>query len=161
MMAYRSYDADLIKGIVCDPEVFRTVSDDGMSSGDFTPEVNDECWLITEAESTPVAAYNFHALNSITLQMHVHVLPLFRLSHAREATKAALSWIVSNSPAGFAKVVIFIPSVYPKVVNFAKKFGFKVEGINTNSDMVGGAICDRVMIGSTFTEISEWLRNES
>ena len=160
MMAVRSYDVDLIKSIVCDPEVFRTVSDDSAGPDDFEPDVIDECWLTVDSESATVAAYNFHALNSITLQMHAHVLPLFRLKHAREATKAALSWIVSYAPEGFAKVVIFIPSVYPKVVNFAKKFGFKVEGINTKSDMVGGVICDRVMVGSTFTEISEWLQHE-
>ena len=161
MMAVRSYDVDLIKSIVCDPEVFRTVSDDGMTPGQFTPEVEDECWLTVDNEKETVAAYNFHAINSITLQLHVHVLPLFRLKYAREATKAALAWIVSYAPDGFLKLVIFIPSVYPKVVNFAKKFGFKVEGVNTKSDRVGGLICDRIMVGATFTEISDWAKNES
>ena len=160
MIAVRSYDIDLIKSIVCEPEVFRTVSDDCINPEDYTPEVIGECWLTVDNEQETVAAYNFHVINAITLQMHVHVLPFFRLKYAREATKAALSWIVSQAPKGFAKIVIFIPSVYPKVVNFAKKFGFKVEGINTKSDMVGGVICDRVMVGSTFTEISEWLQHE-
>ena len=160
MMAVRSYDIDKIKIIVCDPGVFCTVSDDCVSPEDYTPEVLDECWLTVDNDQETVAAYNFHVINAITLQMHVHVLPKFRLKYAREATKSALSWIVSYAPKGFAKIVIFIPSVYPKVVNFAKKFGFRVEGINTMSDMVGGVICDRVMVGATFSEINEWLCNE-
>lgn len=151
----RTYDARLIRRVLCSPEIFATVADDGLTPDDFTPDVGDgHCWLRASVGPRTVAIYHFHPQNATTLQLHVNVLGEFRLPYAREATWCALSWLMDNAPAGFAKVVILIPSVYPKTVNFAKKFGFTVEGCDRLSDRVGGALCDRVLLGATFTEIS-------
>ena len=151
--AVRTYDKELVKSIVTNPQIFKAVSDDCIKPSDYEPDVNDQCWLNMRTKDGCVGVYNYHARNATTLEIHAHVLPEHRLKWARYTGWAALEWALSCAPSNYSKIVVSIPSVYPKVVNFTSKFGFQHEGVNRLCDRVDGVLCDQIMLGITFDEI--------
>lgn len=50
-----------------------------------------------------------------------------------------------------------IPECYPEVYMFAKRCGFKDEGLDRKSIEKGGWILDRYILGITKQEIAEWV----
>lgn len=154
MVAERTFDADLIAWIMTIPEIWDAVSEDGMSTSDFTPEVYNECWISVKVGETLVALYNYHAHNSITVEIHVHVIPEHRKEHAVLATFAALQWLLDNEKQ-YKKVVIQIPEIYKHARYFSARFGFILEGTNRKSFIKNGNIVDRWLMGATTEEIME------
>lgn len=154
-MVSRTFDVEPIKRVMCSPEIFETVADDCMTPADFEPDVTGDCWLLAYQDEALIGAFHFHSLNQTTLQMHANILKAHRFKCARQACNAALQWIIKNAPDNYKKINIYTPVVYPQIINFIKKFGFKVEGIDRLSDTVKGLLCDRVMLGATFEEIKK------
>jgi RimJ/RimL family protein N-acetyltransferase len=88
------------------------------------------------------------------LQIHANVLPEHRKQHAKETGQKALDWIVENLPE-IHKVVAFIPALYPNVRDFTASFGFKIEGVLTQSHQKNGVLHDQWILGITRPEIEK------
>jgi len=78
----------------------------------------------------------------------------FRLKYARLCVGASYSWVLDGQ---FEKLVVEIPKNMPRLVNFAKRFGFIEEGINRKSVKQGGKLLDRICLGITAPEMQDYL----
>lgn len=157
MIVERVYDPEVIKSVLLRPEIVATIAEDGIDPTRFEPDLR-ECWLGMYTDEL-VGLYRVHALNSVTVQIHAHVLPEHRKAHSLDTGRAALRWIHDHTP--YAKVVCEIPEVYPNVKDFAVKNGFRVEGLNRASYRKGGKVIDQWYLGITRDEIAEQMNVES
>lgn len=151
----RTYDVALINKIMFDPAIWDCIAEDGQIQDDFEPDVDNECWLLMAVDHAPIALYNIHALNTVTAQIHAHVLPEYRKQHSKETGKLALQYILKNSD--YQKIVAVIPETYENVKKFTLSFGFVEEGVSRKSIMKGGKLLDQWILGATRSEI-EWVR---
>jgi RimJ/RimL family protein N-acetyltransferase len=103
--------------------------------------------------------YNIHPHNSVTLEIHAHVLPEYRKQYSLETGDLVLKWIIEEGPEQYKKVIAQIPTCYPNVINFTLAHGFKKEGINRKSDIIDGILYDQVMLGITREEIEDYLND--
>ena len=141
MILTRTEDIQAIKSIVCHPEIYDRIQEDGaVSCEEFEPTL--EAMYIMDEQNKGVMIY--HWANGITLECHVHVLP----EHRKEALKfgqLALEWAWDNTEA--TKIVAQIPDLYPDVLKFAIKNGFVIEGLNSDSYMKGSKIYSQFYLG--------------
>jgi len=148
----RTYDVNVIKSVIFNPVIWDCIAEDGDHTQEgFVVDTISECWLEIKNDDLVVAIYNLHTLNSVTLQIHAHVLPQYRKEFSRESGLAALKWIVDNTD--YQKIVAIIPSIYDNVKKFTESFGFIVEGINRLSYKKNGNLVDQWMMGATRSEI--------
>lgn len=109
-----------------------------------------------EVDNEVAALYNIHARNSVTAEIHAHVVPKHRKQYSKETGYHALRWIYENAPT-YHKVVAQIPVIYENVRQFTIGFGFQDEGINRQSYLKDYQIVDQWMLGITRDEIGETL----
>jgi RimJ/RimL family protein N-acetyltransferase len=100
--------------------------------------------------------YNCVAVNGVTVLIHPHVLPEVRSKYARESCLAALKWIYDNAPK-YVKITALIPVIHKNVKLFAKRIGFKEEGINRKSYLKDGKVIDQWLLGITRSELGDVL----
>ena len=139
------------------PDIWETVAEDGQQAKDFEPDLDSDCWLLMSDDEV-IGLYNFHAHNSVTVEIHAQVLPDHRKEYSQETGLAALRWIYDYEFDGgkvYQKVIAQIPVIYENVKRFTCGFGFKVEGINRKSYLKGGVIVDQYLLGITRDEIAE------
>lgn len=156
LITERTFDRDLIKSVITRSDMWSTVAEDGQNPDEWVPDVDGQCWLYMEDEGQMIGLYNIHAHNSITVEIHAHVLPECRKTHSRETGLSVLNWIYTKHPE-YKKVVARIPFIFENVKNFTCSFGFKVEGVNRQSYLKNGDIVDQWMLGITRDEIKETL----
>ena len=58
-----------------------------------------------------------------------------------------LTWLIKNRGKNFIKINAKIPLLYPDVINYAKKNGFELEGIDKMSFVKNGTIYDKAILG--------------
>jgi len=149
----RTYDVDLIEGVMRSPEIFAVTAEDGARLEDVTADPVGECWLqVVDEDGAVVALYNFHARNSVTVEIHAHVMPYFRKRYSYETGILALTWLRDNA-GRYKKVVAQIPAVYGNVIAFVKRFGFREEGVNRLSYVKDGVLMDQMLFGMTQNEL--------
>jgi len=153
---YRTFDDDAVSKIITHPAIWKTVAEEGQLQEDFNPDCEGDCWLLLEADEGNIGVYNIHPHNSVTLEIHAHVLPEFRKKYAFESGDLTLNWIMSEAPERYQKVIAQIPSCYQNVIDFTLGHGFVKEGINRLSDRVDGVLYDQWLLGITRTEIGEY-----
>lgn len=149
IIASRTYNSNLVREILLDPEINERISDD--SHADIDIDVNKDCWVKMEVEGDLVGVYRLHALNRWTVQIHAHVFAKHRDNHAFDTGKAILRWFIDTTD--YLKIVAEIPECYPDVVKFTQKFGFRIEGFNRQSRMKEGKLIDQIWLGITRSEI--------
>lgn len=149
----RTFDVDLIKSVMFRPDVFATVAEDGCTEDDLVINVNSECWLKVEADGQLIGVYNYHVINSTTVQIHPAIFPEYRGKLALQSGKLALLWLVENS--NYQKVICAIPDIYRNVILFAMQCGLVKEGNNRRSYLKSGKIHDMIWLGITRPEIEE------
>lgn len=162
MIAERTYEVSLIRDILMDPDIFGRITDDSHARLEIDPQ--KECWVamklgtatdrnVFAPHSDIAGVYCLHSLNAWTMQIHAHVLPQFREEYAMATGRAILKWFLEHTE--YLKVVAEIPTCFPDVLKFTKKFGFKEEGCNRQSLMKDGELVDQVWLGITRSEIEE------
>jgi len=155
--AKRTFDKAAIREFMRTPEIAAVAVDDDMSIDKWTPNVIADCWIAATDESKLVSIYHFKPLNSVTLEVHCYVAPEARTKYAREEGWQSFLWIYKEAGNRYVKIVASIADIYPKTISYAKKFGFRQEGINRMSDKVNGVVHDQIMLGVTFDELREKL----
>lgn len=151
MKAERTYDQELIEGFLREPSIYARIKEDGCNEVKLDPD--SEAWLLMTDKTTAVGVYCLHPLNSTTLQIHAHVIDVYRQDHAYETGLEALRWFLNNTE--HLKLVAEIPTLYPDVIKFTKKYGFQHEGLNRQSIMKQGKLYDQVWLGITRPEVEE------
>lgn len=142
------------------PDIWKTCAELGSNINDYDPEVEADCWLMLDVDGENIGVYNVHAHNSTTIEVHAHVLPEFRQKHSHETGDLVLKWILEEGPEQYQKVIAQIPECYPNVIKFTMAHGFKKEGVNRQSDIVDGILCDQILLGITRSEIEEYLNDK-
>lgn len=144
MIITETKDIDKIKRVLCDPEIYERITDDGSPNlEDFKPiPPNDKVYYLTDENNIGVVFA--HWKNYITLEGHVHILKEHR-SDAMEFFDKSLKWAWENTRA--LKIVVSIPDIYRDVLKFVGKNGFVVEGISENSYLKNSVLCSLVHMG--------------
>lgn len=150
----RTLDAELIKGIITRPDMWRTVAEDGVKVEGYAPDLARAAYLSVSVGGAVVAIYQLMAINSVCLEIHAHVLPEYRSKYADKTGRAVLKWIYDTAPQ-YNKVVVFVPVLYKNVRLFTCRLGFKEEGLNRASYLKNGIIVDQWLLGITRAEIGE------
>jgi len=140
----------LIKSVISNRVLWGEISEDGASLSEWEPDMT-EGWLGAYEDEILIGVFNLHALNSVTLKIHIMILPQYRGELAYKAAHDALKWIVAN--VSFDKVNCEIPDIYPNVIRFAEKCGMVKEGINRCSFRKSGKIHHQINLGITRSEI--------
>lgn len=156
MIAKRTFDVELIKSVMLHPDIFETVAEDGQEPGDFKINTDSEAWVLMFVGDDLIGVYVFHPHNSVTLEIHAHILPEFRKEHSIESGIMALKWFLENG--NYKKLIAQVPSVYKNVKNFCLNNGFRVEGINRMSHKKDGQIMDLTLLGITRQEVEDFLK---
>lgn len=145
-MISRTADEALIKSLCF--ELWDTIAEDGISKEEFKVDTG-ELWLKAKIAGEVVGVFNFHPINSITLQVHPIITK--RGKGVVDLGKESLRWIVENTQ--YEKVVCQIPVIYRHVKLYAMQCGMAVEGNNRRSYLKSGKIHDMWTLGITRPEI--------
>jgi len=149
--AERTHDIALIRDIV--GSMWSDIAEDGQLFEDFTPECVEECWL----NINDMAVWCFHAENSTTLDIHVHILKAYR-GQSVEIGYAMWEWFMNHCPGEYEKINCTIPVIHPNVKAYAELMGMVQEGVNRKSYCKNGEIIDQWMMGITRTEVEEFMQ---
>lgn len=153
LTAERTLDRETIWGVLRAPGIADAISEDGMSTDDMHINTEGELWVdVRNQVGETVAVYNLHMHNSVTVEIHAHVLPEYRKEHSYETGIAVLTWFRLNYP-NFRKIVAQIPVTCGNVISFIERFGFQKEGVNRLSYLKNGALVDQVWYGLTCEEL--------
>jgi len=119
--------------VLTHPEIYDCISSDNAPpASEWTP--GDAHYLCGYLGDLCIATMVFHPKNSVSWQCHIQVLPEFRRNSDEFATKA-LEWWFNRANL---MLVAEIPSLYPNVIYFGLKHGFKIDGRVDNAYMKNG-----------------------
>ena len=136
-----------------DPDIWKTISEDGASKDDYTPDLINDLWMGAFIDDDCIGLFSFHSVTGVTLQLHVQILPEYRKDHSMEAMGKIWDWFLESVDKAFVKVTVSIPVIYQNVYKFALANGFKDEGLNRTSFKKNGQIVDQWLLGITREEI--------
>lgn len=141
-------DVDEIKSVLCHPEIYPVISCDGSpDSENYIPD-DGPIYLLGEIEETGkiIGLFIVHQNGGHDYWCHFQVLPEYRKIWAFLFGEKAINWAFSNIP-NCKKLVAQIPEIYPNVIKFAVKMGFKLEGENRQSYYKDCACFDQFYMG--------------
>lgn len=150
MMAIRTTDELLVREILENPTIKEAICEDGCDG--INIDVVGEAWVLIIVDDDVIGTYNLHPHNSITCEIHAHILPEFRKQYSMESGKCILKWLLEFAPM-YKKLIAQVPECHQNVVNFCLAQGFKQEGVNRLSYQKNGKIINQVMLGMTKQEI--------
>jgi hypothetical protein len=121
MIVEETDDMELIRSIVCHPEIYKTIIDDSCPPAEeFTPPLEGHEYLVGFTGDDAVGIMVYH-WNNDKYYCHIQVLPEFRREHALNFARMALDIGLAKNLPIYAE----IPCIYGNVVRFAEHFGFK------------------------------------
>lgn len=150
-------DMGLVRSIVIEPDIWERIAEDGIEKDDFYPGTDAfTIWLLCIEESEIVGIILVHTDNSISVKIHPYLKSKYR-EKGRIMMKSFYKWFLENTDDKVNKVNTVIPEFHKKVINFAKRVGFKKEGVNRESFRKDGKIYGQQNLGITRTEIGAYL----
>jgi hypothetical protein len=141
-----TFDADEIRRVMCDPEIFERISSDGtVNAEDWYPTINEnDRWLAAYVNGELAGVLNTHPSNPVCWEGHIQILKPYR-RYAHPLFTLALDWAWQNTQA--EKIVVQIPAIHLDVIEFVQAHGFLVEGVNTRSIKKYGVLLDQIHMG--------------
>lgn len=138
---YLEPDKEAAEKVITDSGVYPFVIDDG--------SVNPENFSLPEGmgnvvvfDPMPVACTTFHSRNTVTLEVHVQVIPKAR-GCSFIYGMAMLDWLWKEIP-----VEKLVASVHDrKTLLYTLRLGFKIEGVSPASFLLNGKLLDQTYIG--------------
>ena len=155
MKLERTFNIDDVKSVIFQPDIFKTIAEDGQTESDVKIDIKGDCWVAVRVNETIVGVYLLHPHNSITLEIHAHILPEFRKKHSIQSGRKVLEWFVNN--CDYLKLIAQVPDIYENVKQFCLANNFKVEGVNRKSYKKDGEVMDSTLLGITRDEIKGFL----
>jgi len=112
---------DDIKAVLCNPEIYDTISDDNDPKlEDFEPPITDEYLYVCGYVNGEVIGLMVYHKYLDGNKCHVNVLPEFRKKHAKDFGEQSLRF------SGTRPLYAEIPDLYQNVLDFAKLNSFEV-----------------------------------
>jgi len=148
-------DMALVKSILIEEDIWERAAEDGIDQETYYPGYDSmTVWLLCVENEEIAGIILVHTDNSVSLKMH----PYLRAEHrqkGRTMMEAFYKWVLDNTET--RKINVSIPENHKKVINFAKKVGFKKEGFNRDSYLKNGQLYGQQNLGITRQEIGEYL----
>ena len=148
---------ELVRSILVEPDIWERAAEDGVDQDTWYPGYNSMTfWLLCVEDEQVIGIILLHNDNTVTLKMH----PYLRKDHRQKGRimmRAFYEWFMENTDDKISKLNVSIPENERKVINFAKKVGFKKEGFNRESYLKDGQLYGQQNLGITRTEIGEYL----
>jgi hypothetical protein len=138
MMVRETVDIDQIRSVLCHPEIYKTIIDDGCASAeDFTPPLENHTYIVGLYGDEAVGIMVYH-WNNDKYYCHIQVLPEFRKEHALDFARMALDIGLAKNLPIYAE----IPVKYGNVIKFAESFGFECIETKEDAHLQGGKLYD-------------------
>ena len=123
MNVFETIDVEEIKSVLCHPEIYPCISQDGNPTADeYEPPMNVR-YVGGYVDGVIMGIMIYHPYKD-GLKCHVQVLPAFREKYAKEFGRIVLNFGEAKNAIIYAD----IPTCYPNVLAFAKGFGFEITG---------------------------------
>ena len=150
-----SEDVDLIAGIMCRPDIYPWISDDGSPDAEYfdpSPVIGlPTTRFLVPNNGAVMGVFFYQQNNSITWEVHTCLLPEYRGKIGREAAILSLHWMMSNT--GCHKVITHIPTFNRHAKTFALSCGLVLEGVSRSSYMKDNRAFDQWLLGICKGEI--------
>lgn len=147
----RTENVNLIESVLFESEMFLRITEDGQLIDDINIEIaSHHLWLALYYKNTLCGIGWIHPLSIATGQVHIHVLQNQR-HHAVQCGIMMLDAMLNLT--NHEKFNAEIPVVYPDVIKFTEKMGFKQEGVNRSSIYKDGQLVDQIYLGCTRNEM--------
>jgi diamine N-acetyltransferase len=140
MKLERTFDIEVIKSVICNPEIARDIYEGEPS----IPIHESVYYLIGKENEEVIGIVAFIQMNPISWNPHIAVLPQFR-GMGTELMNLGVKWMFENTVC--RKVIAFPPLYNQKMIRVFEKCGFKQEGYSPDSFMFKGKIYDRLLLG--------------
>lgn len=128
-------DKNEAKAVLCNPEIYDCItSDDCPPVEDYEPS---EALYLGGYTDKLIAVMVFKYVSSVCAECHIQVLPGSRKDHADEFAIKALNWWFKNHGV---KLQAEIPEIYPNVIYFGMRHGFKIDGRIDNVHLKNGKL---------------------
>lgn len=149
---YHTKDMNLVRSIMTTPEIWEQSVEDGSNISNFYPSQDYlSIWLLVKLKDKIIGVMLVHNDTLCSVNIHPALLAKYK-KYGREMLKAFFKWFLTL-PDTLCKVNCSIPNNLKMVQNFAKKVGFKQEGINRASFFKDGIAQDQIRYGLTREEI--------
>lgn len=133
--------------------IMQDTKDDGADPLSWTPDHADE-FIEVYSEVERIGIFRLRFWNNSTWQVCANILPAYRKTRTAEATRAFYRFMIENAPNAH-KLIAFIPTYFPHVVNYALKSGWKEEGRMKEGFRKDGYLYDVVQVGVTMDDVKE------
>ncbi len=137
MIVKQTTNREDIRRVLCDPDIYDTIDEDGSPSiEDVEFPIDDENIYIGGYVNSNIIAVMCYDKYLDGQECHVQVLPEFRKKYAKSFGEQSLEY------RGTQPLYAEIPDLYPNVLKFALDNNFKVVGIRKNDFIKHGKTYD-------------------
>lgn len=151
MIAIKRIDSAEAEKVIQDEELAKRICDDYTDHGSpnlpadsfyFGFFLGDQC--VGFVQLSPDTA--------VTYSIHINIISNHR-DIALDCAKMFYRFALDTFSPNFQKLIAKVPVTFPDVYRFAKKCGFKDEGLDRKSILRGGVLTDRYILGITREEM--------
>ena len=154
----RSFDYQLIRRIMTHPRIFPHISDDySPAMSEYRPVESGQIWYVIVRDIYPDAGpeeilglWMFVPQNGVCWEVHTCLLPAAWGERGQRAARMLPDWIWENTHC--QRIVTNVPTPNRLALHFALKAGMKIFGVNRESYLKHGVLCDQVMLGISKSE---------
>jgi RimJ/RimL family protein N-acetyltransferase len=152
----RSFDYELIRQILTHPKIYDHISDDGSPAREeYQPIEHEAIWYVIvrdvrEEGEDLLGLWMFTPQNAVCWEVHTALLPCAWGPAGQRAARLLPEWIWANTPC--RRIVTNVPETNRLALHFAAKAGMKVYGVNRQSWMKDGVLCDQICLGLSKSE---------
>lgn len=143
----RSFDYELIRAVITQPEIYKFISDDGSPPREeYRPVESEAVWYVVVWDGNELLGlFMLVPENTVCWQIHTCLLPDAWGFRAQEAAKLLPAWIWEHTPC--RRIVTNVPAPNRLALHFAVRAGMKIYGVNQASYLKHGVLCDQVCLG--------------
>jgi RimJ/RimL family protein N-acetyltransferase len=152
----RSFDYELIRRILIHERIWPHITDDGsLAREEYKPAEHDAIWYVIvrdvrEEGVDLLGLWMFTPQNAVCWEVHTALLPAAWGARGQLAARLLPEWIWANTPC--RRIVTNVPETNRLALHFAAKAGMKVYGVNRQSWMKNGVLCDQICLGLSKAE---------
>lgn len=144
----RTRDMGIVRSILSHPAIWPHIHDDGAT--ECEPADHDGFLWMLVADEEPAGVFLLHAHNTATYEVHTCLLPRIWGPQALEAAHMCRAWMFEKTDC--QKLITNVPAYNLTALRFARRCGFKPEGVNRASFLRDGALLDQHVLGLTKEE---------
>lgn len=146
------HDIDFIYHVI--ESIWDETCEDGADFKTWKPQ-SHQLWLEVKDGEQKIGVYKLEWWNGTTIKLCANILPEYRKKHTYEITDKFHDWINENVDKKIKKLVAFIPSRFPNVIDYAAKSGWKKEGMIEKCFSKDNILYDLCIMGITIDQLKE------